>query len=72
MSNMSYCRFYNTALDLEDCVYAIKEGEYKDEISKMEVRALENIVALAHEIIEDLKYDIEQIIDNHYESTHAK
>lgn len=66
MGNMSYCRFYNTAIDLQECVDAINEGEYEDEISKMEVQALEDILKLAHEITEDLKYDIEQIIDNHY------
>ena len=31
---MSYCRMQNTAQDLRDCIYAIEEGEYANEISR--------------------------------------
>ena len=27
MSNMSYCRFHNTRLDLEDCIEALRNEE---------------------------------------------
>ena len=27
MANMSYCRFHNTQLDLEDCIEAIRNEE---------------------------------------------
>lgn len=27
MSNMSYCRFQNTATDLRDCLYALRDME---------------------------------------------
>lgn len=27
MANMSYCRFYNTRLDMEDCLEALRNGE---------------------------------------------
>jgi hypothetical protein len=27
MSNMSYCRFQNTSIDLQDCLYAMEEEE---------------------------------------------
>ena len=27
MANMSYCRFRNTMMDLDDCLYALEEGE---------------------------------------------
>ena len=30
MSNMSYCRFQNTRLDLQDCIDAINGGEIND------------------------------------------
>ena len=33
MSNMSYCRFRNTLLDLHDCLNALEDGE---ELSKPE------------------------------------
>ena len=36
MSNMSYCRFRNTTMDLEDCLYAI---ECEEELSKGEFDA---------------------------------
>ena len=26
MANMSYCRFENTATDLQDCIYALEEA----------------------------------------------
>jgi ribosome assembly protein YihI (activator of Der GTPase) len=27
MANMSYCRFHNTQIDLEDCLDALRDGE---------------------------------------------
>lgn len=30
MSNMSYCRFYNTRRDLEDCMIAVRSRFYND------------------------------------------
>ncbi len=30
MGNMSYCRFENTAQDLQDCVRAIENGDVYD------------------------------------------
>ena len=41
MSNMSYCRFYNTDLDLEDCLNAIVDG---DELSEEEAKACERMI----------------------------
>lgn len=35
MANMSYCRFHNTKMDLDDCLDALREG---DELSKEEFR----------------------------------
>jgi hypothetical protein len=53
----------NTAQDLRDCVYAIEEGEYADEISRSEQRALAQIVELAHQIVNDLEYEIDDILE---------
>ena len=50
MANMSYCRFENTTNDMEDCIYAIENGE-TDELSSYEVNALEDFVQIAKNII---------------------
>lgn len=62
MANMSYCRFENTANDLRDCVYAIEEGEYNNGISDTEKRGLEEIFELAHQLVNELEYDVEAIL----------
>lgn len=64
MANMSYCRFENTANDLRDCVYAIEEGEYDNGISDTEKRGLEEIIDLAHQLINDLEYEVEEILNS--------
>lgn len=30
MANMSYCRFNNTRIDVEDCIDALREAEFGD------------------------------------------
>ena len=40
MSNMSYCRFTNTRIDLNDCLDALRRDE---RLSEMEVRAGRNM-----------------------------
>lgn len=39
MANMGYCRFENTAKALQECIWAIEEGE-TTELSKYELRGL--------------------------------
>ena len=52
MANMSYCRFRNTNIDMEDCIDALKEIEYDDEeISEEEA---ESCVEMFDSIIEYL------------------
>ena len=63
MPNMSYCRFENTVHDMQDCIYAIEEGD-TSELSSSEVRALEEFLDLAREIT-NLEYDIEQILEDY-------
>ena len=48
MTNMSYCRFENTANDLEDCFDNWNED---DDLSESEKEAKEKIVYLAQEIV---------------------
>ena len=62
MGNMSYCRFENTARDLQDCINAINRGE-TDELNDYEVEGLRNILELCKEILDDQEY-IEQVIDD--------
>jgi hypothetical protein len=69
MPNMSYCRFENTAKDMQDCVYAIEERDVY-EFSDYELRGFKNVLELAREIV-DMEDDIEKIID-YYESTDTK
>lgn len=69
MANMSYCRFENTAKALQDCIWALEEGE-TTELSKYELRGLSDLLAGCHELIE-YENEIESIIEG-YESTDTK
>ena len=63
MGNMSYCRFENTARDLQDCVNAINRGEI-DELNDYEVEGLRDILELCEEILND-KDSIKEILNNY-------
>jgi len=64
MANMSYCRMENTARDLQDCVWAIEDGDYTPgEMSNSEKRGLRDIVELAEYITSDLYSEIEDLIN---------
>jgi len=69
MGNMSYCRFENTAADMQDCIWAIEEGDTYD-LSKYELRAIRDFLELARMIV-DLEGNIEEIIERN-ESNNAK
>ena len=49
MSNMSYCRFENTAKDLQDCWYAWTDVP-DDELSEYELAGKRRIIKIAKEI----------------------
>jgi len=49
MSNMSYCRFENTAADLDDCV---NNWDNIDEDNQYEVSGKDRIIALARQIVQ--------------------
>ena len=63
MPNMSYCRFENTVHDMRDCIYAIEDNDTSN-LSRSEIRALEEFLDLAREIT-NLEYDIEQILEEY-------
>tara|TARA_R100001510_G_scaffold54398_1_gene57068 strand:- start:702 stop:920 length:219 start_codon:yes stop_codon:yes gene_type:complete len=50
MANMSYCRFENTANDLQDCIYAIQDNEIND-MSTYEIRGAKDLLELARDLI---------------------
>jgi len=50
MPNMSYCRFENTASDLENCL-----EHFTDDLSKSEHSARKRIIELAREIVAEAK-----------------
>jgi len=66
---MSYCRFENTARDMQDCVYAIEERDVYD-FSNYELRGFKQVYELAQEIV-NMEDDIERIIE-YYESSDAE
>lgn len=49
MGNMSYCRFENTAKDVQDCLDAIYEGDL-DDMSSYEIQGFLNFVSLCKEV----------------------
>ena len=61
MGNMSYCRFENTANDLQDCVNALTRGETED-LSHYELNGLARILECANDII-DMEEYINDILD---------
>jgi hypothetical protein len=63
MANMSYCRFENTAKDLQDCVNAIDRGETED-LNDYEKSGLADIINLSEYIVH-MKDDINEILNNY-------
>jgi len=60
MGNMSYCRFENTAQDLQDCVRAIENGDVYD-FSSYELNGFKKLIRLAGELV-NMDHETEQII----------
>ena len=64
MANMSYCRYENTAKDLQDCVNALWEADVDEPLSSSyEERGLRDLLYFAKEIV-DLESIITEILDN--------
>ena len=61
---MSYCRFENTARDLEDCVDAIYNDEHLDLGSTYEIDGFQRLIELAHKIV-DMDIDVDWVIQQH-------
>ena len=63
MSNMSYCRFENTARDLRDCLNAIENGEHTEDLSSYERNGLMDLLSSC-EAIFHMKEEIEEVLEN--------
>lgn len=76
MSNMSYCRFQNTAQDLDECLEAIENEIFNGEPlgSRRELEGLQRILDIMEEVEryrEDLEdYIHESIKTRSYENNH--
>ena len=60
---MSYCRYENTANELQDVVNAIHDSDCDENLTRYEQDGLEIILDLAYEVI-GLKDKIDNIIEN--------
>lgn len=75
MANMSYCRFHNTQMDLEDCLDALRDNE---EISKSEFMKCKQMFGsfidflLDEGIIEDEDGELNERLDEFFESINTK
>ena len=63
MPNMSYCRYENTSLDMQDVVDTLWDSNVGEDLSRSEVRGLRTILDLARDII-DMEDKIKNIIEN--------
>jgi hypothetical protein len=65
MANMTYCRFQNTLLDLQDCEERITDfnslQDAQEELSADEFRALIRLLKLCKNIAEDNEYLFEEM-----------
>ena len=75
MANMSYCRFYNTRIDLEDCLDALNDNET---LSAEEFKACKNMFNMFIEfcvdegIIEDEDGELEERLEDFLDGINAR
>ena len=62
MGNMSYCRFKNTSMDLQDCLEAIENNEL-DNLVDYEYEGIQDILDCCEAILE-YKARLEEAINN--------
>ena len=63
MGNMSYCRFKNTSMDLQDCLEAIENNEIEDLVD-YEYEGIQDILDYCEAILE-YREDLEEAIDEY-------
>ena len=65
MPNMSYCRYENTSMDMQDVVDTLFDTDVDIDLSHSELRGLDAILELAKDIVE-MEDKIENILENNY------
>ena len=63
MPNMSYCRYENTSLDMQDVVDTLYDSDVDEDLSDYEIRGLRTILELAKEIV-GMEDKINNILEN--------
>ena len=63
MPNMSYCRYENTSLDMQDVVDGLYDSDVDEDLSYYEQRGLRTILELAKEIV-GMEDKINNILEN--------
>ena len=63
MPNMSYCRYENTSLDMQDVVDTLFDSDVTEDLSIQEIRGLRTILDLAKDIV-DMEDKIDNILEN--------
>ena len=63
MPNMSYCRYENTSLDMQDVVDTLFDSDVTEDLSTQEIRGLRTILDLAKDIV-DMEDKIDNILEN--------
>ena len=75
MANMSYCRFHNTSLDLDDCIEALR---YEGELSKSEHMEFRNMFAniiqflIDEDIVRDEDGELDVRLEDYFDSIGIK
>ncbi len=60
---MSYCRYENTSLDMQDVVDTLYDSDATEDLSTQEIRGLRTILDLAKDIV-DMEDKIDNILEN--------
>ena len=61
---MSYCRFENTANDLQDCVWALNDEDIRQgDLGGHEIRGLRDLLDYARDIV-DMEDYIKEVVKN--------
>jgi hypothetical protein len=63
MSNMSYCRWENTANDLQDCFNSLSEegniAEWYENLNSYEQQGFRNVMSLVNEFTREVAVEVE-------------
>ena len=53
MSNMDYCRFHNTVIDLEECADYVAEMNLSEEENKARIRLIRICISIAEDFYDE-------------------